>query len=135
MAKILILQGIPASGKSTFAREFLKEHPDYIRVNRDDIRRMLGDYWKPDRETFVSSCEYAIILNAMDYGYNIIVDDTNLNPKTISKWKATAEYKNYDIEFKRFHISLDEALERDKNREHPVGEEVVKRFYYKYENI
>jgi adenylate kinase family enzyme len=33
---ILILIGIPASGKSTFAKEFIETNLDYVRINRDN---------------------------------------------------------------------------------------------------
>lgn len=44
MNKVIILYGPPASGKSTWAKEFIKEKTQWIRVNRDDIRLMCGDY-------------------------------------------------------------------------------------------
>lgn len=50
MSKLIILQGIPGSGKTTYARQFCKDHDNYVRVNRDDIRNMLGEYWVPKRE-------------------------------------------------------------------------------------
>ena len=37
--KILFLVGISGSGKSTFAEEFLAKNQDYLRINRDDIRK------------------------------------------------------------------------------------------------
>ena len=40
--KIIVLQGIPASGKSTWARQWVSEDPEHrVRFNRDDIRNML----------------------------------------------------------------------------------------------
>ena len=44
MSKLLILVGAPGSGKSTFARYFLRTEDNWIRVNRDDFRLMqFGD--------------------------------------------------------------------------------------------
>ena len=49
--KVTILQGIPASGKSTYAREQALANPkEVVIVNRDDIRDSLGKYWVPERE-------------------------------------------------------------------------------------
>ena len=51
MNTLLILQGIPGSGKSTWARKFIKDKSkSWIIVNRDAIRDMLGNYWIPSRE-------------------------------------------------------------------------------------
>ena len=44
MSKILVLCGPPASGKSTYAREFIKGKIDWVIVNRDSIREGRGDY-------------------------------------------------------------------------------------------
>lgn len=45
MNELLVLQGIPASGKSTWAKEFIKGKEDqWIIVNRDSIRESTGKY-------------------------------------------------------------------------------------------
>ena len=136
MPKMLILSGIPASGKSTFAKQFVKENNGWIRINKDDIRRMFGEYWLPKRESLVEAVEYAIAEDAAFYGWNIIVDDTNLNPKYIKVWKELADEFEYEIEYKEFKVSLEQALEWDSKRENPVGENVIRGFYKKYyENV
>jgi F0F1-type ATP synthase epsilon subunit len=57
-----MLQGIPASGKSTWCREFIKGKKDWVIVNRDAIRNMRGDYWIPEQETYISEIEDFMIL-------------------------------------------------------------------------
>ena len=133
---MLILSGIPASGKSTFAKQFVKENDGWIRINKDDIRRMFGEYWLPKRESLVEAAEYSIAKEAIFFGWNIIVDDTNLNPKYIKVWKELADKFEYEIEYKEFKVSLEQALEWDSKRENPVGETVIRGFYKKYyENV
>ena len=39
--EILILIGIPASGKSTWSKEYVRKNPNWVRVSRDDFRDML----------------------------------------------------------------------------------------------
>ena len=39
--KITILIGIPASGKSTYAKDYIRNNADTVRVKRDDLRVML----------------------------------------------------------------------------------------------
>ena len=56
MPELLILVGIPGSGKSTFAKELVKTNNKYVRVNRDDMRQMLKGQ---KGQGFV---EYALIL-------------------------------------------------------------------------
>lgn len=133
MNKLLILQGIPASGKSTFAKQWVEKDPKTrVIVNRDSIRRGLGVYWVPSRESLISDIEFCTVKAAMDWNYDICLDATNLNPIYLSQWIDLAKEFVYKIEYKKFDISLEEALERDKNREFPVGEKVIINFYNKY---
>ena len=132
MSKILCLVGPPASGKSTWAREFIKGKTDWVIVNRDSLREGRGDYWVPSQEEYITDLEEFSIKAAIKRGYNVIIDATNLNPKTQEKWKKIANETKSSIEFKEFYIPFKEALERDKNRERSVGEKVLKRFYQQY---
>ena len=118
MNKLLILVGIPASGKSTFAKQWVEEDPKTrVIVNRDSIRRGLGVYWVPSRENLVSTIEYQMVTIALSQGYSVCLDSTNLNPKYQQQWINLANYySKTELEYKQFEISLEEALERDKNR-------------------
>lgn len=131
MSKLLILQGIPASGKSTFARKWVEENPKTrVVVNRDSIRRMLGAYWVPSREKLVDRIEEYMIKEALLQEYDVCVDATNLNPKTTKKLEQIG--KDSEIIFYEFWIDLEEAIDRDSKREESVGKEVITIFYNKY---
>ena len=133
MSKLLVLQGPPASFKSSFARNFIKEHERWIIVNRDSIRESLGEYWVPERENLVSKIERDSIISGIEMGWNVIIDATNLNPKTIAKWEAVADEYKCEIEYKQFWIPFHEAIENDKGpNRNPVGYKVIKSFYERY---
>ena len=122
--KLIILQGPPASGKSTWAKEFVSKNKDHIIVNRDSLRLMFrGQYPKDESklEEVVSSMEIYSIKEAIKNGYNVIIDATNLNPKTLNKWKTLVNELSVEIEYKQFYISFFEALERDKKRGEKSG--------------
>ena len=42
---LLVLQGVPAAGKTTWAKEFMGSHMNWVRVNRDEIRMNMNDTW------------------------------------------------------------------------------------------
>lgn len=130
--KIIVLQGPPASGKSTWARETAKAGTPYVIVNRDSIRESRGEYWIPDQEDYISDMEEYAVRSAVKRNLIPIIDATNLNPKTIEKWENLAKELNCEIEYKKFYIPFTEALERDSKRERPVGKKVLIKFYTKY---
>lgn len=135
MAKMIILAGLPGAGKSTLAKKMVKQDPTYVRVNLDDIRNMLGtsDF---NKEKLVEQIELVSIGYAFNQKYNVIVDDTNLNPKKINKLKAIAKQYNAEVDYKLISTDVEECIRRDALRERPVGEDVIRRFYEKYhENL
>lgn len=130
--KIIVLQGLPASGKSTWAREFVKGKKDWVIVSRDSIRESRGDYWIPEQEDYITEVENGSITSALAAKLNVIIDATNFNPAVIDRFKNYAEITNSDFEIKVFNISLSEAIIRDKCRARSVGEKVIRRFHKKY---
>lgn len=129
--KILVLQGVPASGKSTYAKSL--DPKVWVRVNRDDIRRMMGGYMIESREKFIEQVEKEMVIKCIYNEKNVCIDDTNLNPKTIRMWKDIADEYHVDIEFMEFKDDdIDAIIERDKHREKPVGKKVILDFYKRY---
>lgn len=145
---LLIIKGLPASGKSSFAKKIVKNHPkSWVRVCRDDIRKMLGKYWIPERENLVTSIEDHCVNKALIEGYSVIIDATNLNPKVNKKWNKlinnfnkskTAINKELKVEIKyhSFHVPLKVCIWRDWKRGllggRRVGTKVIRDFYKKY---
>lgn len=129
---ILILQGPPASGKTTWSKQFCEDNPNWIRISRDDIRKMSGKYWVPSRESLISAYEESLISIALNRNYNVVIDATNLNPETMAKWRRIASIFNAKIETKEFFVPYLEAVKRDKNRDLQVGEDTIRNFYRRY---
>jgi len=128
--KIKILRGLPASGKTSFARKFIKENPNWVRINRDDLRNMRGEYWVPKQEDLITSWEYSCIGSALLAGNPVILDSTNLNAKYLkallvllkSIGKVNIEYQDFT------DVSIKECIERDLERmcrSEVVGEDVI----------
>lgn len=144
MNTIIILKGIQGSGKSTWARIWVNQDSEHrIRINKDDIRRMLGEYWVPSREKLVSQIQQSILHNALNNNFNIVIDNMNLNDWEVKKITDTITFHNqysdkeerYKIKYKDFfNISLEECIKRDSKRENPIGEEVIRSTFDKYKD-
>lgn len=149
MPKIILCRGIQGSGKTTWAKQWALEDPEHrVRFNNDDIRNMLGKYWVPSREDLVKSLRNAFLLNSMSYGFDIVIDNMNLNPKELEYYNRVLDDWNnpkwampdvvrpkYSLEFKNFSVPLQECIERDSKRPDPIGEEVIRKTYEKYKDI
>lgn len=146
--KVLILRGLQGSGKSTFAKQWVNEDPEHrVRFNRDDMRNMLGKYWVPSRETLINDMYKSFLESAIfDRCYNVVIDNMNLDEKYINEIKEIVRQRNemyndceeiphYEIEVRDFfHIPLQVCIERDAQRENPIGAEVITRTYNKYKH-
>ena len=141
--KLILTRGIQGSGKTTWARQWVEEDPENrVRINNDDIRNMLGKYWVLSRESLVSNIKEDLVKNAMNRGYDIVVDNMNLNPKEILFWKRIVNENNkdvdsykYEIEYKDFFISLEECIRRDAMRSNPIGEKVIRETWKRYKHF
>lgn len=127
-----MLKGIPASGKSTWAKEKAKDGR-YKRINKDDLRAMIdGGKWSRSNEKKIIEIRNLMIDNFLEGGFHVIVDDTNFNPSHESALRAIAKRHNALFETKLFDVDLQEAIKRDLQRQNSVGEKVIKDMYYKY---
>lgn len=141
--KLILCRGIQGSGKTYFAKAWVAEDPENrIRINNDDIRNMLGPYWVASREKLVSSIKKNMAEEAINRGYDIVVDNMNLNPKEVLFWKDMVKMANmdpdgyqYEIEFKDFFIPLEECIRRDAMRPNPIGEKVIRETWKRYKHF
>lgn len=131
--KIIITIGVPASGKSTWSKDYVRNNPSWIRVSRDDFRQMLktAQMCEPKIEDLVTTLVNKTIEQSLAKNLNVIIDNTNVNIKYINGFVDKFKY-SADIDFRVFDISLKKAIERDNNREMKVGEDVINRMYKQY---
>lgn len=136
MTTLRITRGLPASGKTTFAKTWVAKSPKTrVRVNRDDLREML--FGKRvgltfEQEKAVTSASQTIARTHLEPGLDVIVDDTHLRPKYIRPWQEIAQQVNAVLEIQDFPVDVETAVIRDAGREHTVGETVIRTLAAKY---
>lgn len=130
--------GLPGSGKSTWAKEYISHFPETKRVNKDDLRAMLDNgKWSKDNEKFVLQIRDMLITVALGEGKDVIIDDTNLAPKhqervkqLVEEYNKLADTNKAVFEIKDFtDVSVDECIKRDQKRANYVGEKVIRGMY------
>lgn len=126
--RVIILRGLPGSGKTTWAREFIRYRGWYKRVSKDDLRGMFdhGRY-SSDSEKLIRKMQSRLITELLREGRNVVVDNTNLSSRDIREiydasivyWEAKSYLSVKELEF---HTPIEECIRRDALRPNPVGE-------------
>ena len=114
---LYLMAGIPASGKSTYARE-LAAATNAIYISRDEIRfSLLGDaedYFA--HETQVYNLFVMKVQDALDRGYSCIADATHLNAASRNKLLNRLELGNTRVELIILDTPLAVCFERNEKR-------------------
>lgn len=136
MSTLHITRGLPASGKTTWAKAWVAVDPTTrARINRDDLRAMIygdaTDYSWP-QEAAVTEASRAMVLALLKSGRDVVADDMNLRPKYVREWLRFAHANGAEVEIVEFPCSPEESIERDAARERPVGAEVITRMVERY---
>ena len=130
MGKLIILRGLPGSGKTTWAKDYQSEegHEDVVRVNRDELRAMLHGRrpWDIVDERLTRQVRDACITTALAQGWTVIADDTNLEAYHISELEALVQAQGATVEVVTLTPSLEECIRRDRHRAISVGEQRIR---------
>lgn len=139
MSKLYIMKGLPASGKSTKAKEIVEASGgNTVRLNKDLLREMLH-YYRPDltdkpfnrkNEEQIREAQRMLARTFLEKNVNVIIDDTNLNPKTLRGWidlaeEYSAKHEIVDMKTDVITCVLNDDERRDRGERY-VGSTVIK---------
>jgi predicted kinase len=127
MQEVIILRGLPGSGKSTWAERFIAGHPHYCRVNKDSLRAMFhGGEYSPANEALIVRARDALICQSLLLGWSVILDDTNLQEYHLQAVRTLAASFGVGVQVVTFDVAIEECIRRDAGRPKPVGEVVIR---------
>jgi predicted kinase len=137
MKKLNFLRGLPASGKTTWAKKKLATlNRDgvrrAVRTNKDEIRKRLLAKGI-NSETRVIRRETELVTKAMKAGLQVVIDNTHFHPPHELRYRQLADEYGYKFEIKNFtHVSVGVCVRRDQKRRNSVGEWVIRDMHSKY---
>lgn len=139
MLTMYIMRGLPASGKSSTAKELVENNlGSIVRINRDLLRVMLNNniFVKNVTEQITTGARDALIRDNFKRNRSVVVDDTNLDSATVKHLIKIADFFGAAVEFIDLEVDVEECIRRDKLRESKgevtVGENVIRGMHKRF---
>lgn len=128
------MKGLPGCGKSSLAEKIIKESGGTIRLNKDLLREMLHfNRFTGKNEGITQEVQKLIARELLHNNVNVIIDDTNLNPRTLDTWKGIAKECSATLEIQDLtDVDVETCIGRDWGREKQVGYHVIKKMALQY---
>lgn len=130
---LILLVGIPGSGKTTFAEKYIKENPNTIHLSSDKIREELwGNEATQGDNNEVFSLMQSRTIDALNNGQSVVYDATNITRKDRSYIISLCP-KFAKIECCVVWAPIETCVERDAARKRTVGKEVIDRMLKRFQ--
>ena len=130
MAKLVVMVGLPGSGKSYYANMLCREAktPTVILSSDDYRKRLFGDENDQEHNDQVFKTLYADMRKYLISHVDVIFDATNTSLK--ARMRIINELRGIECEKEAYVICtpIEKCIEQDASRERKVGEEVIWKF-------
>lgn len=157
--QVVVTRGLQASGKSTWSKLLVEHSWDndprecrWVRICKDDIRSMMGEYWVLSRERYIESCVKSMIYGALMEGYCVVFDGLGLKEETIQmvqevcmdaardRWFLKSIRCKVELFFKDFPLNVVDCIQRDEIgakacTRRKIGKEVIEETAKAYEDV
>lgn len=132
MSELLILIGLPGSGKTHYAKTLMTSQPEknWFRMNWDEFRESMGIFtFRHNEENAMQELSRQGVKEWLLNGRNVIIDNTNLSEKTRNRWHEVARLANARSYEFRMNTDHETCVIQDAQREGKaqVGRAVIDR--------
>lgn len=132
-SNLFMFIGLPGSGKSQFAKKYAEEYNAIIHSSDNLREELFGDVNCQDKNDILFNTLHKRIKEDLSSGKNVIYDACNISSKR--RHAFLKELKNISCLKTAVIIAtpFEECIERDKNRDRSVGEDVIKQMYLNWQ--
>lgn len=119
MPHVIWITGLPGSGKSTVAEEFLKRHPEWSILRMDDLRKFVTpqpSYSEEERE-ILYRCIVYFAKSLYESGHSVIIDATGNR----RRWRELARESIKDFKEVYLRAPVELCIERESKRKYLHG--------------
>ena len=132
--RLILLVGIPGSGKTTYAKELAEALSNAVHLSSDTIRAELyGDESIQGDPSEVFSLMQKRAVEALNEGCSVLYDATNITRKDRSSIIGMCP-KFAKIEAHIIWAPIETCIERDSQRDRTVGKEVIDRMLKRFQS-
>jgi predicted kinase len=120
--KIIVLVGLPGSGKSTYVKQ-----AGGMALSSDELRRVLSD--DPDNQS-IHTRVFSVLRNLLQHRLELkrpvtYVDATNLTPAERQPYLELGKLFDCDMEAVYFDVPVAECQRRNRGRDRVVPDDVI----------
>ena len=135
--KMLIMVGLPGSGKSThiksIEKELKKRKTQYVVISPDEIRKELtGSVGDQSKNKEVFEVAFSRVRENLSKKVSVIFDSCAVNKKSRKHLLKIAKLKNAYAVAVIVDVKLSTALKQNAGRDRKVPDDVIKRFNAKF---
>ena len=130
---LILLCGIPGSGKTTWAKNYISKNPDFVHLSSDAIRAELyGDENIQGNPVEVFTLMQKKAVESLNAGHNVVYDATSMTRKDRAGIISMCP-KFTHIQCNIIWAPIETCIERDATRERTVGKEVIDRMLKRFQ--
>lgn len=136
MPKLIMMQGLPCSGKTEWATAWACAKHNRLRISWTDMLKLIGGgKFQRERRPLAFDATLRLMSNALRGGMDVVLDECNLNAVEYGLFVAKAQQLRANVEWHRMSATPEECKRRSALHEHPVADLVIDRMAERYAAI